>query len=48
MHCVAEPYTEPNSMRVELMPGHGEPLVFDLIDEKVVSVEYDGIRFRKK
>ena len=48
MHCVAEPYTEPNSMRVELMPGRGEPLVFDLTDEEVVSVEYDGIRFRKQ
>lgn len=47
MHCVAEPYTKPNSMRVELMPGQGEILRFELREGEAVSVDYDGILFRK-
>src|SRR5690606_36484694 len=27
-HAVAEPFTQPNSIRVELIPGQGEPILF--------------------
>lgn len=47
MRCVAEPYPEPNSMRVELMPGHGEILQFELSNGEAVSASYGGIRFLK-
>lgn len=28
LHAVAEPFTQPNSIRVELIPGQGEPILF--------------------
>ncbi len=34
LQAVAEPFTQPNSIRVELVPGQGEPVLFESDDER--------------
>lgn len=49
LRCVAEPYTEPNSIRVEMVPGQGEVVRFGVDDDgKVIGMEYDETRFMKE
>jgi hypothetical protein len=49
MKCVSTPYTVAESIRVELIPGTGMPLIFKSgKDGKVGSVEFDRLEFVKK
>lgn len=49
LHCVAEPFSEPNSIRVELVPGQGEVMRFIVGEDGHVSaMEYDGARFARR
>jgi CubicO group peptidase (beta-lactamase class C family) len=45
LHAIAEPYTQPDSIRVELMPLNGEPIAFVLADGAPVALTYSGERF---
>lgn len=47
LHCIAEPYTDKNSIRVELIPGAGMVVQFQLEDGKVKGFEFDGSRFER-
>jgi len=47
LHCVAEPYTRKNTIRVELIPGNGKVMAFEQEDGKVVGLEVDGYYFGK-
>jgi hypothetical protein len=44
---VATPFTETNTIRVEMTPGRGTVLQFLLEDSKVVGLYTDGERFEK-
>lgn len=44
----AEPFTRPNSIRVEMIPGQGSVLLFELQDGKVQAANLNGIVFTKK
>ncbi len=49
LHAVAEPFTRPNSIRVEMVPGQGEVLQFVLDDANgIVGIDYDGTRFTRE
>ncbi|WP_420456953.1 serine hydrolase domain-containing protein [Rubrivirga sp.] len=41
----ATPYSEPETVRVELVPGRGEAVAFDLEGGRVLSLRYDGQTF---
>lgn len=43
----AEPFPRPNSIRVELIPGSGNVLQFELEDEKVKDAVINGIEFNR-
>ncbi|MCO6475349.1 MAG: beta-lactamase family protein [Phaeodactylibacter sp.] len=47
LHCSATPYTAENSIRIELVPGSGEVLFFNLDGGKVTAFRYDDAVFRK-
>ncbi|MCB0562824.1 MAG: beta-lactamase family protein [Phaeodactylibacter sp.] len=47
LHCTATPYTDENSIRIELVPGSGEVILFDVKDDKVASFRYDNTVFEK-
>ena len=47
LHCTATPYTAENSIRIELVPGSGEVILFDVEDGKVTSFTYDDVRFER-
>lgn len=42
LHAVAEAFTQPDSVRVELLPGSGEPIVFQGSGSRPESLIYDG------
>ncbi|MBL7995133.1 beta-lactamase family protein [bacterium] len=49
LSCAAAPFKNPNSVRVELIPGKGEVITFDISnDGRVLSLQYDGKVFRKE
>jgi CubicO group peptidase (beta-lactamase class C family) len=49
MKCISTPYTVAESIRVEMIPGTGMPLVFKTgSDGKVGSVEFDRLEFVRK
>lgn len=48
LYCVGTPYTKPNTVRIELVPGSGEVLEFMLEGEKVTGIRYDGDLFKKE
>lgn len=48
LHCIGTPYTKPNTVRIELVPGSGEVLQFILEGEKVTEIKYDGAVYVKK
>lgn len=46
--CVATAFTEPETIRVEMVPGSGEVIKFNKAgDEKVGGLSYNGVVFRK-
>jgi CubicO group peptidase (beta-lactamase class C family) len=47
MHAVAEPFTQPNSIRVEFVPGQGEPLLFTGDGERPEGVRNRAAAFRR-
>ena len=47
MHCVATPYTKANTARVELVPGSGEILRFEMEGDKIIGLISDGDLFKK-
>lgn len=47
MHCIATPYTKKNTARVELVPGSGEVLVFNIENGEVTSLINDGDVYTK-
>lgn len=47
MHCIATPYTKENTARVEMVPGRGEVLVFNVENGKVTALKSDGDIFKK-
>ncbi|MEZ5043090.1 MAG: serine hydrolase domain-containing protein [Saprospiraceae bacterium] len=47
MHCVATPFTKENTVRVELVPGSGEVLAFQIEGDKVVGLTNGGDLFKK-
>jgi CubicO group peptidase (beta-lactamase class C family) len=47
--CIAEPYTAPESIRVELIPGSGRVVQFEFDAEgRAKTVVYDGKRFERR
>ncbi len=47
LECMATPFTETNTVRVEMTPGRGSVLQFLLDDGEVVGLYTDGERFEK-
>lgn len=47
MHCIATPYTKENTARVEMVPGRGEVLVFNVENGKVTELKSDGDIFKR-
>jgi CubicO group peptidase (beta-lactamase class C family) len=48
INCIATPYIEKDTIRVEMMPGTGEVIKFQKNgEEKVLSLSYAGVRFAK-
>ncbi|NEX91398.1 serine hydrolase domain-containing protein [Caulobacter sp. 17J65-9] len=47
-HALAEPFTAPESVRVELTPLRGEPVVFGLADGKPKTLTYAGYTFTRR
>lgn len=48
MHAIATPYKTPDTFRVELAPGQGRPLKFNLLDNKIESVVFDTMVFSRR
>ncbi len=49
LHSRAEPYTGPDQIRVELVPGNGEPIAFRLgEDGAVAGFDYDGNFYERR
>lgn len=47
LHCIAEPYTDKNTIRVELVPGSGEVITFKYENDKLIGAENGGVFFKK-
>lgn len=47
LHCIAEPYTDKNTIRVELVPGSGDVIKFKYQNGKLVGAENGGVFFKK-
>lgn len=47
MHAVATPFTAPETMRVELVPGQGEVIGFRVVEDRVDALVYNGEMFRR-
>lgn len=47
MHAVAVPYGEPDTIRLELVPGSGTGLRFDVTENGVPSLFYEGVTFTR-
>ena len=47
MQATAEPFTQPNSIRVELVPGQGEPVLFEGDGEHPVALRTRTGRFQR-
>ena len=45
LHCRAEAFTKPETMRVELVPGRGEVFLFQPAEGTVEQLVYDGVAF---
>ena len=47
LQCVATPYPKENTIRVELVPGRGEAIEFEVEGDKVVSLRARDLEFKK-
>lgn len=47
MHAIATPYKTLDAFRVELAPGQGRPLKFNLVNNKIESVVFDSMVFSR-
>lgn len=47
LHAVATPFTQPETARVELIPGRGQVLTFQLGDDRADAVVWDGETFER-
>ncbi|MCO6492964.1 MAG: serine hydrolase [Phaeodactylibacter sp.] len=47
LYCTATPYTAGNSIRIELVPGSGEVILFEVEGGQVTSFRYDDAVFEK-
>ncbi len=45
LYAPATPSPKPETVRVELVPGRGEALAFDVVEGQVVALRYDGETF---
>jgi hypothetical protein len=45
MRAVATPFTAPETMRVELVPGQGEVIAFQVAAGRVEALRFDGAVF---
>jgi hypothetical protein len=49
MHSVSTPYTEKESIRVEMIPGSGTAIRFKKnIEDRIKSIVYEGLEFVKE
>jgi hypothetical protein len=49
MHCVSTPYTEKESIRVEMIPGSGTAIRFKKnTEDRIKSIVYEGLEFVKE
>lgn len=48
LHCIATPFTEDNTMRVEAIPGSGSVVRFNMEGSKATSFTLDGMEFKKQ
>ncbi|HYE96972.1 MAG TPA: serine hydrolase, partial [Rubricoccaceae bacterium] len=47
LRAVGAPFTEPNTARVELIPGQGSVIAFEVTDGRVPSLRYDDVVFER-
>ena len=47
MYCEATPYTKPETIRVELIPGSGEVIEFLLEEKKVTGIRSSDVVYQK-
>lgn len=47
LHAIAEPFTQPDSIRLELVPGQGTVLLFEGDADRPASLRYQGARFSR-
>ena len=48
MYCIATPYKEVDTIRVELITGSGQGIIFSLEDNEVKGLTYEGLFFGKE
>jgi CubicO group peptidase (beta-lactamase class C family) len=47
LHCVAEPFTEPETIRYEFLPGRGQVLAFKVGEQAVERIEMGGAQYER-
>ena len=47
LHCTATAYTEPETIRVELIPGRGEVIGFRMTDGRASGLRYNNMDFNR-
>ncbi len=47
MHAVATPFKHQDTVRLELAPGQGRTIKFNISDNKVLSLEYEDLEFSR-
>ena len=47
LYAVATPFTEPETARVELIPGRGQVVTFTVEDGRAVALRWDGLTFAR-
>jgi len=47
LQCIAEPFTKPETIRVELIPGSGRVIAFEIGDSGVDRIQLDGDAYER-
>ncbi len=47
LHCISTPYTKPETMPIELVPGQGEVIAFELAEGRVERLIWDDDVFQR-
>src|SRR4029077_16383965 len=47
IEVVPTPFTQKETIRVEMIPGQGEVIKFEIADGKVVTLTYSGATFKR-